>query len=412
MKQSLRILYSAGPGDVINTYRHWVKGEDDPTQLSMTYSGMFYEACREGGDRAYVISTCRRKDRIDHGQFLIIHRPSLFSSGPGPMFYVGQMWSDIRLIVSALWFDADVAVVACGNTTWALLQILPLFGIKVVPSLHCMQWPRYRRLTWIQRLFRKIRVPFFTGSAFRVLSISGDVTAQLKQMTAERNRPIVPFHPSYRLRTFVGIPSPRECKLFRILFAGRIERNKGIFDLLEIARRLHAEGRTDIVFDVCGSGPALDEVKRQAKDLSLAARFQCHGHCNWQQMRCVLGEAHIVVVPTRGEFVEGFNKVIAEAVLAGRPAVTSDVCPALAYVGDAVVRVPVDDVQAYLDAILKLCDDAQYYAARRSACLSAQQQFYDLDGSWRSALSKVLDEIRVDHQAAAETDPAALHIAN
>ena len=37
----LRILYAAGPGNVLGTYRHWRGGEDDPSQVAMTYSGQF-----------------------------------------------------------------------------------------------------------------------------------------------------------------------------------------------------------------------------------------------------------------------------------------------------------------------------------------------------------------------------------
>ena len=43
----LRILYAAGPGDVIGTYRHWKEGRDDPSQIAITYSGQFYSLCKE-----------------------------------------------------------------------------------------------------------------------------------------------------------------------------------------------------------------------------------------------------------------------------------------------------------------------------------------------------------------------------
>ena len=409
MKPPLRILYSAGPGDVINTYRHWAKGEDDPTQLSMTYSGMFYEACRAGGDCAYVISSCRRKNRVEDARFRIVHRPSLFPNGPGPLFYLGQTWTELRLIASALWYRADVALIACGNTSWLLLQVMPLLGIRVVPSLHCVLWSKYRKLTPLQKMLRRMRVPFFTKAAFRILSASEDITAQLGEMTGNRQRPVVQFLPSYRPAQFEGVTPPMTGKPpFRILFAGRIERNKGVFDLLAIAGRFAAEGRTDIRFDVCGNGSALDELRSKAKEASLSDRFVCHGHCNWQTMQRMYTDAHAVVVPTTGDFVEGFNQVVAEAVLAGRPVITSEVCPALAYVRNAVVQVPVDDVAAYGDAILKLCDDVEFYQARRKGCLGAQEQFYDLSKSWMCAVRNVLDEIRALRCGEVATDLTAI----
>ena len=56
-------------------------------------------------------------------------------------------------------------------------------------------------------------------------------------------------------------------------------------------------------------------------------------------MRAMYDDAHVVIVPTTSDFIEGFNKVVAEAVLAGKPVITSSVCPALEYVRDAVIEV-------------------------------------------------------------------------
>jgi glycosyltransferase involved in cell wall biosynthesis len=100
--------------------------------------------------------------------------------------------------------------------------------------------------------------------------------------------------------------------------------------------------------------------------------------------------SHVVIVPTTTDFIEGFNKVVAEGVLAGRPVITSSVCPALALVREAVEEVPADDVAAYADAIVRLREDRALYEARRHACLSAQEQFYDPGQGWAAALKSVL----------------------
>ena len=42
-QRPLRIVYAAGPGDVVGTYRHWKEGRDDPSQVAITYSGQFYD---------------------------------------------------------------------------------------------------------------------------------------------------------------------------------------------------------------------------------------------------------------------------------------------------------------------------------------------------------------------------------
>jgi glycosyltransferase involved in cell wall biosynthesis len=107
-------------------------------------------------------------------------------------------------------------------------------------------------------------------------------------------------------------------------------------------------------------------------------------------MREMFNRAHVVIVPTKTDFVEGFNQVVVEGVLSGRPVVTSAVCPALSYVKEAVVEVPPDDIQEYGNALLKLCDDRRFYGEKQRSCLTLQEQFYDSSRSWGAVLKSVL----------------------
>jgi len=392
MGRPLRILYVAGPGDVLGTYRHWKEGVDDPSQVSVTYSGQFYDVCRELCANAYVLASCPTPGFLRDGSFTIRHRSIPFEDGPGSLYHVGQIWSGLRLFASALVFRADVAVVVNGSAHWFALTLLPLFGIRVVPSLHCVLWPMGRPPTGVLRLAHKLDARFFARSAEAILSASGDITRQVETMTHGRSRPVVEFLPTYRAGSFDTCDPPTG-RPFRVFFAGRIERNKGVFDLLAIAKQFAAAGRSDIEFDVCGSGSALDELRRAADEAGLAKHFRCHGYCSRAFMRQTYAESHAVIVPTTSDFIEGFNQVVAEGVLSGRPVITSRVCPALEYVRDAVIEVGVDDVQGYGDAILRLSDDAEFYLAKCRGCSLSQAQFYDVKRGWAAALKKVLSRI-------------------
>jgi glycosyltransferase involved in cell wall biosynthesis len=389
MGRPLRILYAAGPGNVLGTYRHWKEGVDDPSQVSVTYSGQFFDVCRELGAQAYVLACSRTPGFLRDGPFTIRHRPVPFEDGPGPLYHLGQVWSGLRLLASALAFRADAAVVVNGTAHWFALGLLPLFGVRVVPSLHCVLWPVGRPPSGARRLVRWLDARFFARRADAVLSASGDITRQVDEMTGGRHRPIVEFLPTYRPGSFDSREPPARPP-FRVFFAGRVERNKGVFDLLVIARRFAAAGRTDIEFDLCGSGSALDDLRRAADEAGLAGRFRCHGYCSRDFMRQTYAGSHAVIVPTTSDFIEGFNQVVAEGVLSGRPVITSRVCPALDYVRDAVVEVGVDDVQGYGDAILRLCDDEEFYRVRCRGSAGAQAQFYDAGRGWAAALKKAL----------------------
>jgi glycosyltransferase involved in cell wall biosynthesis len=268
---------------------------------------------------------------------------------------------------------------------------LPLFGIKVVPALHCVLWPKYRRPGRLARLIIALDKLLFTRAAAALLTASGDIDDQLSELAGKRSARlrIAPFLPTYRSRHFSAPVAPPAAPPFRVLYAGRIVAEKGVFDLLKVAALLAADGRK-VEFDICGTGSALDEMQRRAQADGLSASIRFHGHCNRPTMVEMFQNAHAVIVPTTTDFVEGFNQVVAEAILAGRPVVTSDVCPAIKYVGDAVVAVPPDDVPAYAKAIARLSDDAAFYQHCAAACASARAQFFDESRGWAAALHSAL----------------------
>ncbi|MFX8000777.1 glycosyltransferase, partial [Acinetobacter baumannii] len=72
-----------------------------------------------------------------------------------------------------------------------------------------------------------------------------------------------------------------------------------------------------------------------------------HGHLSRPELTKLLDQSNVVVVPTRTAFPEGLNQVVIEAVLAKRPVVTSDVCPALKLVPNAALEARSDDAQSY-----------------------------------------------------------------
>jgi len=143
MSKTLRILYAAGPGDVIGTYNYWVEGQDDPSQVGITYSSQFYEVCCALDAQAYVLASFRERKFLRDGRFIIEHRPIPLQTASGLLYHIGQLWYGLWLIVSAVRFRTNVAVVADGTTHWFILSLLPWLGVKVIPSLHCVLWRKY-----------------------------------------------------------------------------------------------------------------------------------------------------------------------------------------------------------------------------------------------------------------------------
>ena len=395
MTRPFRILYVTGAGDVVGTYRHWLAGRDDPSQVAKTYSGQFFDLCKRRGFVGRLISTCPRVDRDGDGAMTVENRPVRFGRGPGPLYHLGQVWYGLRIAASAVAFRADVAVVAVGGTHWFMLGLLPWVGVPVVPTLHCVLWPKLRKPGGrVSKIVGGLDRWFFRRRATAALSLSDDITVQVKELIGDRPLPIFPFLPTYRRETFgdgYGPPPPQPP--FGVLYAGRIERNKGVFDLLDAAKRITAAGHSDLTFDLCGDGSQLTALRAAAAEAGLAERFRCHGHTNYADLRQRYERCHVVVVPTTTAFIEGLNKVVVEGVLAGRPVVTSSVCPALEYVREAVLEVPPDDVGAYTDALLRLKTDPALYESKRKASAGVRAMFYDPGRGWAAAVERAADLI-------------------
>lgn len=385
-----RILYAAGPGDVIGTYRHWNEQIEDPNEIVPTYSGQFFELCKRDGHRGWVISSHTRKESLQDANIRIDQRPKP-SGISGLRYHWLQLRWTLRLTWDAVRLRADYAVISSGSCHWFALALLPLFRIRVIPCLHNALFSPRSSLSKSQHVELWLTGWFFRTIAWATLSCSREITRQVDQLARGRHGPITEFLPIYKRAYFADAGEPPGVPPFRVLFVGRMEPEKGVFELLEIARRLALSGDRDIEFDFCGTGSALSEIENRIKALGLNSQVRTHGHCGRERLQQMYSQCHIVVVPTTGAILEGFNQVVTEAVLVGRPVVTSEACPAIEYVEGAAIVVPTDDTEAYRRAIVSLRDDRKHYQLIRTHCAQVGEQFYDENNGWRAALARILE---------------------
>lgn len=390
--RKLRLVYAAGPGDVIGTYRHWLAGHDDPTQVSLTYSGQFFDVCKKLGATALVIASCHRKDVVDDGFVRIEHRPIPFERGPGPMYHVGQVWWLTRLMVSAIFFRADAVVFAEGTGHWWLLGLLKWFGIAVIPSLHCAFWPAgFRPRGAVQSLVQRLNGRFWRERADATIAVSPECERQVLEIAPRPRGPIVQSRAQYARDGFDAVPPPDVSRRpFRVMYAGRIERDKGVFDVLSVADRLQRSRPGQFVWEICGKGSALDELKAEVAKSGLGEVFIVRGGLDRVAMLEAMGRSHAMIVPTTPAFAEGLNKVAVESILAGRPLVTSRLSNAIDVLGGAVLEVPPGDSAAMERAVAQLSDDPALFDAKRLACLASGAPFYDRTQGWAAALERAI----------------------
>ena len=168
------------------------------------------------------------------------------------------------------------------------------------------------------------------------------------------------------------------------MFVGRIIHDKGVFDVLDMAKSIEAQAPGRVQWELCGSGPGLGELRRRQAEMGLAEVVMIRGWTSPADLRDVHARSHVSIVPTRSSFNEGLAMTAAEAVLAGRPVITNPVVPALEVLRPACVEAKTDDVDSYVMAILRLINDQNHYRILCEACADLQGQFYDREQGLRA----------------------------
>ncbi len=141
-------------------YVQFIDGDCEVIEGWLEAAAETLDANRVLGAEGYIISSSDQRGFLRDGQFMIEHRPMPLRGGAGVLYHVSQIWYGLHLIISALLWKADVAVVSEGSTHWFVLSLLPYFGVKVVPSVHCALWRKYAPEKMIEKLILRLNKHF------------------------------------------------------------------------------------------------------------------------------------------------------------------------------------------------------------------------------------------------------------
>jgi glycogen synthase len=394
-----KILYVIGSSDIAKAYDEQITLRASQSFFGAAYDHQFLQVCEQLAIPAHLISIlptpANRATKFETPQITLEYRPVPNFYANGLLYHLGYMGYFIRLIYTLWQSQANVLLISYGSQYWWMLGWLPWFKIKIIPVFHNVLWPKFKPVKRSHRLLYRLTGRFLAHSCHEIHVTSQDIAQQIHQLTGENHPPIVNFLPVYPKQQFSHIspPNPKQ-RPFRVLFVGRIETNKGVYLVLELANRLISQGLSDIVFDICGDGDELPCLQQRIQEQGLGSIVNLHGFCDKNTLSQWYNRSHAVIVPTTQDFVEGFNMVVAEAVLAGRPVITSAVCPALNYVRPAAMEVAPDDVDGYYQAILRLAGDPALYRRKQQACATLQAPFYDLNNSWGAHLTQTLNRLQ------------------
>ena len=87
--------------------------------------------------------------------------------------------------------------------------------------------------------------------------------------------------------------------------------------------------------------------------------------------------------------------VAIEAVLLGRPVITSSLSNALDVIGPAIVEALPEDIESYVGAIRKLSTNKTFYQEKQLACSHLKNQFLDNINGLSAILEYTLDPFTI-----------------
>lgn len=393
MKKKLRVFYALGPGNVVESYRNWKEGKDVSTETSITFSSQFFDYCKEMDAEVYAISSNSNKEQLQDGNFLLENRPKENPHAKGISWH-WQEWRYARfLLKSAKVFGADVAIFDSGTTHWFMLTPFTKARIPVIASLHNPLWPAgFSPCGKIQKLIMWLNGRFWRNTASASICISPACKQQIIECAKHPKGPIFVYKPKFREQFFTPFKpaEPLFKKPLTIIYVGRIEVDKGVFDLLKIAEKVEQARPGQCLWHMCGNGSQEDQLKQE-----IEARKLKNVHYLGRQPRDPLllqfNWAQLVIVPTPSSFGEGLSLAAVEAFLTYRPTLTNPVVPAIEVLDGAMLEAKTDDIESYVAAILKILDNPQAVAQNIHFPDAIRQSFFGPRGGLADAIRAAID---------------------
>ncbi len=165
-----------------------------------------------------------------------------------------------------------------------------------------------------------------------------------------------------------------------LLFHGRVDRRKGVLDLLDAVERMRSRGRR-LRLVVSGIGPDLDEVRARQTD-----GIELTGYTDPDGAPDVYRSADVFVSPT---YSEGFSNTILEAMASGLPVVSTEsvgVVDCLEHDRNGLLHQP-GDVEGLVAQLCRLLDDPPLRTRLAETALEEVRRLY----SWPVLARSVLD---------------------
>lgn len=379
----LRILFFGGPGDVVGTFNRWAEGHQDPRTPVIAYSSMFYTLSRKLRAKGLILTESDIAPDTPADDFEFIYTPR--KHGGGRIGYRIDEYNFCRTGRDRVKQLNPHVIIIGGDAPDALVRTLP-DDARVILTVHNAFWPMGQQPTDFRerrRLARKRRAFHRVDAA---VCTSVECAQQLEVLGVRRETCFVEM-PQILSQFAPDTPRAQDREARRLVFLGRVEPEKGVFDLVSAFDRL-AEDAPDVTLSIAGVGSASADLERMVAASPFKDRITLHGLLGAKQVHALLAQSDLLICPTQD--FEGLALVVIEAAIHNVPSVTSSIVPARDLFPKGSVEFPARDVEALTECLRSVVLDRDRYREMTGALPALTERFLDRSQSWGSMMYKAL----------------------
>ena len=246
--RKIRIAYLSGPCDGPAVYHEWCERQQQD-YFGTDFMKQFLQLGEDLDAESYIITSHSGEYNEQRcGRFIFDNHPNPVGL-KGALYHLAFLLWFARIVPKIVRFKPDVLIATENASYWFLLAPLRWVGIPIIPSFHPVPWPQYAPRKLSSRILWQLNRFLILKHLKAIVVISNAITRELSSLLGPdlARIEVLRHFPSYPRSQFDSIPPP-DISLqppFRIFFIGRIETNKGIYDIVEIARRLEEKRKAD-----------------------------------------------------------------------------------------------------------------------------------------------------------------------
>lgn len=375
-------------GDAVDQVRRLALAGELDRSGPDAFIGDFLQA--HADDDLLVLCRSKHRDRFQANNLRAESFPAAAQAGRfGRVLRRG--WSAMRIGIEILRWRPDRILCGCtGELLWVTTAVAKLLRVPIVNSRHNEVQERTgtgRIALALDRLSIRGCIgvvchgPFLAnqvGALGIARSRTHEFEVDLSGFVAACSHSMAPTELQEFARRFGTV----------MVFVGRVQRDKGVIDLLEAFCDLPQAAHAQVGLVYVGDGKDMAMLKSRLGERKVEGRVLLLGRILHAQLPGVLRLASIVIAPTRPEFPEGRCMVVLESLVLGVPVVAPNFGPfpyAIQHGVNGLLFEP-GNVDALRQSLLQLAQqDGTLVRLRRGAVESGK----DLLAAHRSFASAV-----------------------